>query len=110
MDDDAPSPAPYISLEVSDFVSGMRQRGHIAVDTPELRAHVQQRLLSALMDEVREAGREEFLTTDEVGDLEELAEARDDAALDEQLRVQLPLYSELVPQLLTRIEDELVNR
>jgi len=103
-------PHAAVLPEVATFVADLRARGQIAVDTPELRLFVQQRLLDGLREEVAEAVRDEFITAEEADELHELFASGEVNELDARLRYLLPQYAERFALVLERIGETLTNR
>jgi len=105
-DDENGEPFP----EVAETAAALKARGQIAVDTPEFRTHLEQLLIRALLAEIQEAQRDEFLTEREAEELLELHEEGDTHAFASQLRIVLPQSSERIRALLERIGGELTGK
>lgn len=96
--------------EVAETAAALKARGQIAVDTPEFRAHLEQLLLRALLDEIDEAQHDEFLSHEEAEELRELHADGEIDAFASQLRIVLPQSSERIRTLLERIGGELTSK
>ncbi len=100
----------FILSEVGAFLTTLKARGVIAVQTPELAAHIQEQLFARLRADVDAAQREEFLSPEEAEDLYELFDEGDLPTLEDQLRQRLPQFPEIVAQHLDTIANELIDR
>ena len=96
--------------EVADTAASLKARGQIAVDTPEFRAHLEQLLVRALLEEIHEAQRDEFLSHEEAEELRELHAEGEIDAFASQLRIVLPQSSERIRALLEQIGGELTAK